>query len=209
MNEQQLQQQVIVLAGIAQACHLVDLLARTGTAPQDALQASLKSLFVFEPQQMEDLYQGVAGVRLGLQVLQDLLAGQNSHAHQFTLRYALGSMVLARQLNRQPDMVRIIRSRLSHASFHSEHFSVGADDVCRQVSALYQDTLSTFRFRIQVGGTAAHLRDRLIADRVRSLLFAAVRAAAWWGAEGGTRWRLLFYRRRYLATARALLARAA
>lgn len=200
-----LRDQVIAMAGIAQAAHLVDLVARTGAAPEDTIKACVDSLFVSDPAQMEDIFGGLSRVKLGLQVLNDLLSGQNPQIHQFTLRYAMGALVLARQLGKQPDMLSIIRNRISHASFHSEHFANSLDDVCRQIAALYQDTLSTFRFRIQVAGSAEHLRNTANAERVRALLFTAVRAAAWWQAAGGTRWRLLLGRGRYLDATRQLL----
>lgn len=197
--------QVVALAGIAQAAHLVDLVARTGSAPDDVVKQCVDSLFSFDPTRVEEIFGGLKGIKLGLQVLNDLLAGNNPNAHQFTLRYALGAIVLSRQLARQPDMLSIIRNRISHAGFHSEHFANSLDDVCRQVAALYQDTLSTFRFRIQVAGSAEHLRVTSNAERVRTLLFAAVRAASWWQAAGGSRWRLLLWRSRYLSVTRQLL----
>lgn len=203
--DQGLRDQVIALAGVAQAAHLVDLIARTGSAPDDKIKSCIDSLFITDPARLEDIYGGIEGVKLGLQVLHDLLAGQNPQAHQFTLRYAMGALVLSRQLVRQPEMLSIIRNRITHASFHSEHFANSLDDVCRQIAALYQDTLSTFRFRIQVAGSAEHLRNSSNAERVRSLLFSAVRSAAWWQASGGSRWRLLLGRGRYLAATRDLL----
>ena len=58
-----LEQQVIALAGVAQAARLVDQISKTGSYPVEFLEPSVHSLFEFEPENVEDVFGGIAGVR--------------------------------------------------------------------------------------------------------------------------------------------------
>lgn len=206
MTPSPFEQRALALAGVAQACFLVDELARRGEAAEDAMKICIDSLFVFDAGQMLDVYGGQARhLRVGLEVMNDLLGGAQAARHPMTTRYSMGVLLLERQLSARPDMLRIIRSRLDHASFHSEHFAEHLDDVCRQVAAVYQDTVSQLRFRIQVAGSAQHLRNSRVADRIRALLLAAIRSAMLWHQLGGRRWHLLFQRGNYRTAVRSLL----
>ena len=64
-------QQVIALAGVAQAARLVDQLSKTGSYPQDFLEASIHSLFEFEPDSVEQIFGGLPGVKLVINVDED------------------------------------------------------------------------------------------------------------------------------------------
>jgi len=54
--------------------------------------------------------------------------------------------------------------------------------------------LSTLQRRIQVKGNAIYLQQPGVAERIRCLLFAAVRSAYLWRQLGGKRYHLLFWR---------------
>ncbi|MEY4642371.1 MAG: high frequency lysogenization protein, partial [Pseudomonadota bacterium] len=69
-------------------------------------------------------------------------------------------------------------------------------EAIRELSRLYQGTLSTLPFRIQVRGDMNHLKNEHTACRIRALLFAGVRAAVLWRQVGGKRWHLLLQRKR-------------
>jgi high frequency lysogenization protein len=51
------------------------------------------------------------------------------------------------------------------------------------------------RLRIQVAGSAIYLQQPAIAQRIRCLLFAAIRSAFLWQQLGGTRVHLVLYRK--------------
>ena len=79
----------------------------------------------------------------------------------------------------------------------------GADisDLSANISAIYQDTLSTLPYRIKVTGSAQHLNNPQVADLVRALLMCGVRAAFLWRQLGGTRFKLRLSRGRVRDTA--------
>lgn len=200
-----LEQQAIALAGVAQSARLVDQIARTGSYPPEFLEPSIHSLFEFEPRRVEDVFGGIAGVKLGLHNLIALLMNKPSGEQQGDLvRYVFGLLYLERKFATNPDMVAVVKSRLQHTSFRAEHFDSHVNELCHSVSGIYQDTLSHLTFRIKVTGNAEYLEDEKNADIIRALLLAGIRAAFLWRQLGGRRWKLLWQRRKLLGAAQNL-----
>ena len=193
-----LEQQVIALAGVAQAARMVDQISKTGSYPVEFLEPSIHSLFVFSPDDAAELYAGVAGVKLGLHNLSNLLADKNATENQDLVRYVFSLLYLERKFANNSDMMSVVRSRLEHTSFRAEHFSSNVNELCHSISGIYQDTLSQQRFRITVTGSAPLLQDPKNADIIRSLLLAGIRAAFLWRQLGGHRWKLLWQRKKLL-----------
>jgi high frequency lysogenization protein len=188
----------IALAGLFQATGLVEQLAKTGYVPTDAYRTSIESLFVLNPESTLDVYgNNLANLHAGLTLLRDLLqsaSGQQRHAD--ALRYGLGVLHLQKKLAGRKDMLGVVGSRLKSAAQQAQHFSSTHENVIANLGDLYSETISTFRFRIQVAGDASYLQQQRIANQVRALLLAAIRAATLWRQLGGNRWHLLFYRKK-------------
>ena len=72
---------------------------------------------------------------------------------------------------------------------------------------LYEDTLSTFRHRIQVHGDMRNLQQSGNAAKIRALLLAGIRSARLWRQLGGYRWQMVFSRRKLLDELYPLLRR--
>jgi high frequency lysogenization protein len=186
-----LRDQVIALAGVTQAAQLVDQVARTGEAELAALEASIGSLFQFDPETTEAVFHGVEGVGSGLATLDQLLQNGGYARLQQQARYLSGMLFLERKLSARADLLDIIHSRLQHAAFRADHFSDDQAGVLSSIAAIYQDTISTFKYRIQVTGDMAQLQNPQQAEKIRALLFAGIRAAILWRQVGGRRWHLL------------------
>ncbi len=199
-----LEQQVIALAGVAQAARLVDQISKTGSYPLEFLEPSIHSLFVFSPDSAADIFGGIPGVKLGLHNLSTLLADKNARENHDLVRYVFGLIYLERKFAANPDMMAIVRARLEHTSFRAEHFSNNVGELCHSISGIYQDTLSHQKFRIKVTGSAQHLQNPKNADIIRALLLAGIRAAFLWRQLGGHRWRLLLQRRQLLQASQNL-----
>lgn len=200
----QLTGQTIALAGLLQSTYLVDQVAKTGIAAPESFYPTINSLFAFDADTPEQIYGGARGVDLGLRLLQDILGGGNNAEHRFVIRYALGLMYLERQLSRKPELMTIIHNRLEHAAVKAEHFTENPQSVAASIASIYQDTLSTLKFRIQVSGSIQQLQSPTNADNIRALLLAGVRAVVLWRQMGGRRWRLFFQRGKILKRAREL-----
>lgn len=188
----------IALAGLIQATGLVDQLAKTGYLPSDAYRTSIESLFVLNPDTALAVYgNNIANLHLGLSLLRDILQQtKDKPPHADTLRYGLGVLHLQQKLAKRKDMLGVISSRLNNAAQQAEHFSSTHDNVIANLGDLYSETISTFRFRIQVSGDYNYLQQQRIAHQVRALLLSGVRAATLWRQLGGTRWNLIFHRKK-------------
>lgn len=185
----------LALAGIFQATNLVDQVARTGQLDADAYQCSIESLFDLNPPNTLAVYGGdIAKLRTGLEIMRELLR-PNSPKYRETLRYGLGVLHLQKKLAGRRDMLNVIGSRIGQAAQQAETFGSTHDNVIANLGGLYSETISTFRFRIQVNGEYNYLQQTRIANQIRALLLAAIRSAMLWRQVGGNRWQLLFYRK--------------
>ncbi|MBN8431526.1 high frequency lysogenization protein HflD [Microbulbifer salipaludis] len=199
--------QALALAGVFQAAILVERLAKTGTAPAEQLETAVYSLFQQNPETTEDVFGGVEKLLPGLRAARQLIATRNHPEYTDCLRYVLSILYLQRQLAKKPDLLSIIGNRLEKAQLQTDHFGVGHENVYANLASIYSDTLSTFRFRIQVLGDFNYLQQQRIANQIRSMLFAGVRSAMLWRQLGGRRLHLLFHRKKLIAAMDALISK--
>ena len=195
MTDPVMKNQLIALAALLQACQLVDQLSKNGDVKEADAQPLLRSLFQFNPQTVEEIYD--APLLLGLRVLQEAL-GREPQQFRDAFRYALIVLSLERQLSRHPEMLSILRSRLEHSEFRSQHFGNSFREMAPSVAGIYQDTISTFRQRVKVTGNIQYLQDKQVAAKIRCLLLTAIRAAMLWRQLGGRRWHFLLKRKALL-----------
>ena len=189
--------QAMALAGVFQACHLVDQLATTGDASPEQMKVCISALLNQDPESIEDLYGSEQNLESGADAL-TLLLGEHKGSELYsgiTLVYALSILSIERQLNSRPVMLKNIAEGIDSAARQAEHFSVIHDNVFANIASLYQQTISTLRQRIQVKGNPIYLQQPGVAERIRCLLFAAVRSAFLWRQLGGKRYHLLVYRK--------------
>lgn len=193
------QQQLVALAAVFEAAALVDRIARTGQAPNGPLGCLLGSLLVRDDRPALDVYGGDdVNLREGYRALIGALERDPSSLQREPLRYALAMIGLERQLDKRGDMLQVIGSRLDQIQQQADHFGITHENVVASFGALYQDTLSTFRQRIQVQGDMRHLQQTDNAAKIRALLLAGIRSARLWRQLGGRRWQLVFSRRKML-----------
>ncbi|HLS98586.1 MAG: high frequency lysogenization protein HflD [Porticoccaceae bacterium] len=196
--------QAIALAGVFQACQLVESLATTGSCLPRDFETCIHSLFEQNPPSTLAVFGDIDALWTGLDTLNRVLGATRAEANAPLLRYVLGVFYLQRKLARNPAMLAKVGEGIDRARRQAEHFSRTHPNVIANLADLYLNTLSTFNFRIQVGGMPQHLRQPDIANRIRCLLFAAIRAATLWQQVGGRRHQLVFQRQRLLELARDL-----
>jgi high frequency lysogenization protein len=193
------QEQLVALGAVFESAVLVDKLARTGQIGEPALACMLGSLLARNPQSTLDVYGGDdLGLRDGYRALVGALERDPTSLQRDPLRYALALLGLERKLDKRDDLLQIMGSRLDQVQQQTEHFGVVHDNVIASCASLYQDTISTFRQRIQVQGDMRHLQQPSNAAKIRALLLAGIRAARLWRQLGGHRWQLVFSRGKLL-----------
>jgi high frequency lysogenization protein len=204
--------QVLALAGIFQSAHFVQQLAREGRADTDALRASIQSILALDAPDVETIYGGARGVRLGLELLGTKLSGKTKPTDIEMARYVVAMMQIEGALRRRPAMLDDIRQGIDAARAQMKFFEndTPADGVhpllMEKLAQVYSQTISTLTPRIMVSGEHGHLSNPAIAAKVRAALLAGIRSAVLWRQLGGRRWQLLFSRGKIARAAAELLA---
>jgi high frequency lysogenization protein len=194
-----IQEQLTALAAVFQSTVLVDRIARTGQVSEASLGCMLGSLLVRDPDSTLAVYGGDdLNLRDGYRALVSALERDPAALQRDSLRYSLALLNLERQLAKRDDMLQVMGSRLDQIQNQVEHFGLVHDNVIAACGALYQDTISTFRQRIQVQGDMHHLQQANNASKIRALLLAGIRSARLWRQLGGHRWQLVFSRGKLL-----------
>ncbi len=192
-------QQLIALGAVFESAALVDKLARTGQISEAPMGCMLGSLLARNPASTLDVYGGDSlNLRDGFKALASALERKPGSLQREPLRYALAMLTLERQLDKRGDMLDLIGQRLDQVEQQVQHFGLVHENVIASFASIYQDTLSTFRQRIQVHGDMRHLQVSSNAARIRALLLAGIRSARLWRQLGGSRWQMVFSRRRLL-----------
>ncbi|MFW5909883.1 MAG: high frequency lysogenization protein HflD [Thiohalospira sp.] len=193
----------LALAGVFQAAGLVNQVATNGMADAQWLESTLGTLFVRDPQDTAEVFGGVDGVAYGLRRLSEQLGGQGANLP--ITQYALGALILERKLSKDSTRMRALSDGLERARRQEEAFGLTHDNTVAALAEIYSEVISPLRPQIMVRGSEGHLERTDSANRVRALLLAAIRCAVLWRQVGGSRWRLIFGRRRLINTAGDLL----
>lgn len=199
-----LQEQITALGGVFQAAALVDKLAHSGQVSDAALAYMLKTLLVRNPETTLDVYGGDdLGLRDGYKLLLAVLERETDNLPRESLRYVVSMLSLERQFSHRDDLLEIAGKRIPKIEQQVELYGISSDNIASSFGGLYQDTISTFKQRIQVHGDMRFLQQEATAAKVRALLFAGIRSARLWRQLGGRRWHLLTKRGSMLTELRA------
>ena len=194
-----MQEQLVALGAVFESAALVDKVARTGQVSEPAVGCMLGSLLVRDPKDTLEVYGGDdLNLRDGYRALVSSLERDPTSQQREPLRYALALLALERQLAKRSDLLQIMGSRLDQIQSQVEHFGPTHENVVAACGSLYEDTISTFRQRIQVHGDMRHLQQPSNASKIRALLLAGIRSARLWRQLGGHRWQLVFSRKKLL-----------
>ncbi len=192
----------LALAGMYQACRLVQQVARYGSAEPEALEQVLNTLFITDPPDALSVYGSVRNLREGLKlVTQQLQANPDPEL----TRYLINILHLERKLSRKPELLRTIGEGIERAHKQREHYPLPHTNLIASLAEIYSNTVSTLTPRIIVSGEQGHLANPDNASTVRALLLAAMRSAVLWSQCGGRRWQILLQRRRFMEEAASLL----
>ncbi|WP_213878656.1 high frequency lysogenization protein HflD [Pseudomonas sp. dw_358] len=194
-----IQEQLVALGGVFEAAVLVDRIAKTGQVAEASLGCMLGSLLIRDPRDTLEVFGGDdLHLREGYRAMASALERDPGSLQREPLRYALAMLGLERQLAKREEMLELIGRRLPQIQSQVEHFGIAHENVIAATGALYQDTLSTLRQRIQVNGDTRHLQQASNASKIRALLLAGIRSARLWRQLGGHRWQLVVSRRKLL-----------
>ena len=212
------QLQTLTLSAVVQSAQLVRALAHTGSAPFPAIKALIDPLFALNAPSFNTIFPDLRLARPGLEWLTVRARQRRSVENDEVLRYTRNLLLLRTKLMADTDMQSRLGRRLQSISplsapYSDPHRQTSAEPVVlhetersfEELATLYQDTISTLPFRIQVQGKVEHLQDERIANRIRALLLAGVRFAVLWHQIGGRPWHLFVLRGRINRIATSML----
>ena len=200
--------QILALAGVFQAAVLAQQLARRGYEDEAAFAACVRSVFITDAINTASVFGGEGGVELGLRTMSERLFTSGKHSDLEIARYVLALTQLGLKLRKDGRMARQISGEIDRLKAMTGLNNGGglSNSVYTEMARVYQDTISSLKPRVIVQGEHGHLSDPLVIDKVRTILFAGVRAAFLWNQVGGKRWHLLFRRKQTLAGVNTILA---
>ncbi len=194
-------QQALALAAIFQASNQVYKLAYTGDSDIKTMEFSMSTLLNQNPDSLGQLYGPIDNLQDGLVTMQRFLENAKNISeprHKEVISYVMSSIHIASKLSSDQQLLSKIENGIDKARLQAEHFSMIHDNVVTNVGALYQDTISKMRLRIQVMGSAVYLQQSGVAARIRCMLFAAIRNAFLWRQLGGKRRHFLLQRKAFV-----------
>lgn len=195
---------VIALAGVFQAAKITWQLGRKGVTDSEALDASIRSLFVLHPEDVPSVYGGARGVSLGLRCLLTQLDDPGNRSVEIT-KYAIALIQLAKKLGASDRKQEQLGTAISDLQSRISAFDLDISTRYAQLGRIYQENISTMSPRIMVQGEPLYLQNTDNAARIRAVLLAGVRAAHLWHQCGGRRWKLVLQRQRIVDSAKELL----
>lgn len=200
-----IENQTLALAGIFQSASLIEQLAYKGELNQAAYDCSYDSLFTFDAPTAIDVFGNLAGLSRGLKALTQYLGGENQDSGNNMAYYVLSMLKIASFLKSDQKMATVVQTGLQTIENQAAEFEMSRVSVASKIDGLYQDTISTINPRIMIKGEQSHLTNSANAGKIRVLLLAGVRAAVLWHQLGGSKWKLMISRKKYVHRANQIL----
>ena len=201
------QDKTLALIGIYQAAQQVYELATQGKTNEKAFQTSINSLFCENPVDTLDVFGGdVSHLQLGVNTLlaQMQASGADAQRNIEITKYVLSLMILEKNIAKTEGALEKASRVIDAAKAQRSHFGEFHENIIATLARAYSENISTINPRIMVNGQHGHLQNPKIANKIRALLLAGIRATLLWRQVGGSRWGLIWHRKRYLQSAQAL-----
>ena len=205
LNNSQVTQLTLALAGLAQAATLVQTFAKNGTYDQDAFETSINSIYKLDADSTLSIYGSTAHLRLGLETLLDLFTKKKFQQASDVPRYVISLIHLSTLLMKDKVMLKDLEKKLQYVISQTSFFHPYHETVIANLGQIYSDTIGTFKFKIQIIGKPDILNRPQNMGIVRCLLLAGIRSGVLWRQLGGSQLHLLFLRKKIIDCAKTLL----
>ena len=204
MNDDQITQRVMALAGLLQALQEVRHLAENGRVDQARLQTAIDGVLRIDADSVAEIYGGVAPVADGLRTLIGYF--DNRLGDPQLPKLALAVLQLERSFSRDEDAMEAVRSAVARLAGQAHNDGATHPDTLARLGEIYAASLSPMKPKVMVQGNPHYLAQPQVVGEIRALLLAAIRSAVLWRQMGGTQWDFLFKRGEMKRAAMALLA---
>jgi len=196
--------QTIALAALHQAAALVQEVATRVTADQDQLATCVGSILKIDSDSAISIYGSTDNLHLGLEKLEQQLSGRNN-LDPMLMRYTTALIYLEAALSKLPDMQKTITAGIEKTISQTEMFPLLHENIIASLGDIYENTISTLQPRVIVNGEEVYLTTPHNKNKIRALLLSGIRAALLWRQCGGSRWKIIFQRKKITNTCLQLL----
>ncbi len=196
----------IALAALFQAASLANQLAYEGDAQESGFLALLHSIFDNRSPAIEDIYQGLANLDSGFELVSGLLTNPGEGVASMNItRYTIGLLHLAKKLEKSPQIGKQMIQDIEDIERQIQFFGGESNPaIISRLADIYKQYISPLQPQIIIKGERDHLDNPDVAARIRAMLLAGIRAAVLWRQAGGNRFTLMLRRRKLVEQARQL-----
>lgn len=165
------------------------------------MRTALESLFTLDADTVESIYGSTQSLRTGQQRLVDQLSGSTAKPDLQITQYILNLIKIEQKCQSDTDLLNRIRRGIENADQLRAHYDTLDNEVITVLAKIYTDNISVLSPRIVVHGNRDYLEKSDCANRIRACLLAGLRSAVLWRQCGGTRWKIVSARQKYVQQA--------
>ena len=201
--------QNIALSAVAQCAALVHELAVGREIKQTHLAGVINPLLILNPESVEQLYPNLEDLTLGFSTIESILGADKKQRNSQIRRYISEILILRKSFSDNIQMQERVRVglrkvepiKLTTIDTPIPHEELNEqNNTFEEISSLYRVTLSTLKHHIRVAGKIQFLKNEVISNKIRGLLFAGVRSAVLWHQLNGRYWRFFVFSKRIRKT---------
>ena len=191
-------EQTIALAGLYQSCYVVSNVAWKGEYNEEDFLPLINSILQIDSTIVKDIYIDIDNIKSGFIYLKKQIIGDIFTRSSETRRYIESLKILSNHLMGDQKTVTLMQNLLKELKENTDNLTT--DEKAEKLSGVYQKTLSKFEPTIIVNGENKYLTDPIQASRIRTALFAGVRATLLWEQLGGSKWKLFLFKSSFSKT---------
>tara|TARA_B110000305_G_scaffold239844_1_gene308735 strand:+ start:990 stop:1616 length:627 start_codon:yes stop_codon:yes gene_type:complete len=191
-------EQTIALAGLYQSCYVVSNIAWKGEYSEQDFLPLVNSILQIDSTIVKDIYIDIDNINSGFIYLKKQLIGDIFTRSSETRRYVESLKILSNHLMGNQKTIILMQTLLKELEENTGDLTI--DEKAEKLSEIYRKTLSKFEPRIIVNGENKYLTNPVHASRIRTALFAGVRATLLWEQLGGSKWKLFLFKSSFSKT---------
>ena len=197
--------QTLAFASILQSLQAVDELANKGTYNTFTLETCLDSLLQTEVDNIDVIYPNMLGLKPGLLLLNHQMSESFNKGDLQIAKYLSNILHLAKKLSKYPNYANVIQTGIAKAIEIKDDYPVTHENMQARLAGIYSDSISLIPPKLLIKGDQSVLQNVATVNKIRALLLSALRNALLWKQFGGSKWSLLFGRKKYYLEVQKLL----
>tara|TARA_B000000441_G_C21747895_1_gene359322 strand:+ start:546 stop:1163 length:618 start_codon:yes stop_codon:yes gene_type:complete len=182
---------IMALSALIQSAFIVEKIATSSKEIDNDVKILLESIYKTETFSAENIYGHKRNLSIGLNVLKNILNGNNEIYLMNTQKYALSMMLIQKNISKIKDLQDLIRKKIDNYNENSM-MATNFEDLISYSEKIYTEYIAIIRPRVIISGKKEFLEAN--SSLIRALLLSGIRAAFLWHYHGGSKWQLMFRR---------------